>query len=105
MAWVMSTEQRGLEGVYIYIGAVKIAEIYMRKSNMKWKFYLRLMQNYVAYNDQESYETFSNALKELHRLLNSPPPEGAKVGVKSRRGLDAASYQRTILRSGGDRQE
>lgn len=28
------------------------------------------------------YENMGDALRDLHRLLNSPPPEGAEVGRK-----------------------
>lgn len=75
MAWVMHSENHGKDGVYFYIGQVKIAEIVYLPNGKKWKYLLRLMHNFVAYDIKNHYETFSDALKDLHRMLNSPPPE------------------------------
>lgn len=73
--WVFNSVQRKHDGVHFYIGAVKIAEIQMSKNAKKWKYYLRLMFSSAAYDIKDHYETFSDALKDLHRLLNSPGPE------------------------------
>jgi|HubBroStandDraft_4_1064222.scaffolds.fasta_scaffold00019_43 hypothetical protein len=76
--WVMSTLRTEKPREYhIYIGAVKVAEICFNRSSAKWKVYLRLMHNYVAYAVKDHYENMGAAMKDLHRLLNSPPPEGA----------------------------
>lgn len=73
MVWVMS--QRRVDGEYhFYIGAVKIAEIVFCKDAKRWKCFMRLMHSSVGY-DLKDYESMSEALRDLHRLLNSPPPE------------------------------
>ena len=92
MPWVMSTLHTpkgkridGTESSYhVYIGAVKIAEIYFSPTATKWKVILRLMRNDVSYDASRHFENMGEALKELHRLLNSPPPEGARVGAGQR---------------------
>jgi len=89
MAWVMSTLRTEAPREYhIYIGAVKIAEICFDRNAKWWKCYLRLMANHVAYDVLDHYETMSDALKDLHRLLNSPPPEDATVGGNFKKKLD-----------------
>lgn len=78
--WVMSTLRTEKPREYhIYIGAVKVAEVCFSSQAKKWKCYLRLMHNYVSYDVKEHYETMGDAMRDLHRLLNSPPPEGATV--------------------------
>lgn len=59
------------------IGAVKIAEIMMRKDRGgPWQFALL-----PANGEPEWYPTFKAALHRLHELLNSPPPEGFDTGT------------------------
>jgi len=81
MAWQMSTlkvkPHDGPTEYHVFIGQVKIAEIAFSSQAKRWKCYLRLMANYVAYDVREHYETMGDALKDLHRLLREPPPEGA----------------------------
>lgn len=63
---------------HVFIGAVKIAEVTFNARASKWTTNLRLMRNDVSYELKE-FESMSDALKELHRLLNSPPPEKGYV--------------------------
>lgn len=81
MAWIMNSKKVDNE-VHFFIGQVKIAEIVMDKRATKWHYYLRLMANYVAYDIPKDgrYETFSAALKDLHKRLQSPPPADHNVG-------------------------
>ena len=81
MTWVFNSKPLSKTEVGFYIGEVKIAEICMDKRATKWHFYLRLMWNHVTYNiPAQRYETFSDALTDLHRRLNAPPPEDHNVG-------------------------
>lgn len=66
---------------HIFIGAIKIAEICFNNEASRWKCYLRLMRNDVSYEVKDHFESMSEALKALHKLLNSPSPEGATVGT------------------------
>lgn len=84
MSWTMSTLKAERGEYHVYIGAVKVAEVCFSKGATRWKVFLRLMRNHVAYDVREHYETMSDALRDLHRLLNAPPPEGARVGVARR---------------------
>ena len=77
--WVMSSKRyRGSVGspphVEFCIGAIKIANIIMQKpTDQPWAFRLA----YGNFDGQEpEFRTFSEALKHLHTLLNSPSPEG-----------------------------
>lgn len=71
MSWVMSTTRDGGD-ITVWIGAVKIANLHLMKSTKGFKTYVRFMDNTAT--DGE-YESVSAALKEIHRLLNNPPPE------------------------------
>jgi hypothetical protein len=77
--WVMSilrlTEPTRYE---VYIGAVKVALIYFGRSASRSCCYLD-----VDGEEETEFPTMSDALRELHRLLNSPSPEGAKVGGRA----------------------
>lgn len=75
--WVMSIlKVQNPTEFHVYIGALKIAEIAFTKA-AKWKCYMRLPEHRI-----KDYETMSDALKDLHKILNSPSPEGATVGHK-----------------------
>lgn len=62
---------------------------YFSPTATKWKVVLRLMRNDVSYDTKHHYENMGDAMKDLHRLLNSPPPEGARVGAGAARARDA----------------
>lgn len=89
MGWTMSTLRVkpafGPLEYHIFIGAIKVAEICFSNQATRWKCYLRLMRNDASYEIRDHFENMSDALKELHRLLNSPSPEGATVGAASRK--------------------
>jgi hypothetical protein len=55
---------------HVYIGGVKIAEIAFNNPRSKWKAYMRLMGN-----ELKEYGSMSEALKDLHEMLQSPPSE------------------------------
>jgi len=81
MSWVFNSKQLSKTEVGFYIGEVKIAEICMDKRALKWHYFLRLMWSDVAYRiPKERFESFSDALTDLHRRLNAVPPEDHKVG-------------------------
>lgn len=74
MGWVFSEKRirggsNGPPRTIFYIGAVCIGEILMHSNSGKWLFDLRLI------GKEETFQTYSAALTELHRLLNSPPEE------------------------------
>ncbi len=109
MAWVMTSKRyRGHVGnpprVEFMIGNVYIATIQMEQPTDKWNFSLLRAAPYgcVSSIPTISYHSFSEALKELHRQLNSPPPEGFETYSKKQhepptRGEDHAtqsSHQR-----------
>lgn len=95
MPWVMSILKRtDPVEFHVYVGAVKIAEICFDRNATRWKCYLRLMYSYTAYDVRPHYESMSDALKDLHRLLNSPSPEGANVGYKVKAKTEDAHAQR-----------
>lgn len=75
--WVMSIRKVGPPGTefHVYIGAVKIAEIAFNSKAPKFKCYMRFFGF-----EMKDYLSMSDALKDLHRLLKSPPPPGANVG-------------------------
>lgn len=68
--WIMSLKKtiRPTE-FHVYIGAVKIAEIAFQHG--KYKCYVRFFGFEV-----KDYSSMSDALKDLHKLLQSPPTEG-----------------------------
>lgn len=79
--WVMAVKkQTQPTEFYVYIGNVKIAEIAFHRSAPKWKCYMRLFGYQI-----KDYLSMSDALRDLHKLLKSPPPEGANVGNERQR--------------------
>lgn len=76
MSWIMSTKREERPVRYrFFIGQVQVAEVSFAGKTVL----LRTMGE--RYSDEESSHTsMSEAMKEMHRLLNAPSPEGAKVG-------------------------
>jgi hypothetical protein len=73
--WVMTSKRiRGSYGnpprVEFFIGDVKIADIVMFKLETSYEFDLVLPNKRIS-----GFETFGNALRELHKQLNSPRGE------------------------------
>lgn len=74
--WVMSLRKTSQPTEFhVYIGAVKIAEIGFRRGASKWNCFTRLFGFQI-----KDYESMNEALRDLHRMLKSPPPEEANVG-------------------------
>jgi hypothetical protein len=81
MSWVMTSKRfRGSATdsprVEFCIGAIKIAEILMLGKN-PWKFYLSC--GFDSESTIDTFDSFGEALKALHKALNSPPPEGFEI--------------------------
>ena len=72
--WVMSTKKVGPD-ISVYIGAIKIANIFLMKSNNEkgWKAHARFLDGCP---EGKTVETVSDALKLIHQHLNNPPNEG-----------------------------
>jgi len=77
MTWVFNSQRvRGVAGVAphtnFYVGRVMIGRIVMH--GQPWHYKLE-----VPGCEPSEYDSFSDALKELHRLLNALPDEGHTV--------------------------
>lgn len=84
--WIMSMLRLSEPTRYeVFIGDVTVAEIAFGRAAGRSVCYLRTLE------DVQDFPTMSDALRELHRRLKSPSPDGATVG---RRG--------TIAAEGGD---
>lgn len=79
MAWKTALKKID-HAFYFYIGSVKVAEICFDKNATKWKVFLRLMYTPYAYDVEHKYQTMSEALKDLHRMLNTPI-DGEEAGA------------------------
>lgn len=84
--WLMTSKRhRGYVGsppyVEFAIGTVKIADIIMqRPTSEPWCFLLKV-DKLTPDRKPTEHHTFSEALTELHHLLNSPPPEDFTYGA------------------------
>lgn len=73
MSWVMSSEvKRQPWCLTFYIGAIPVCCI---------DFESKKPVLHSLYGDHGPFETVSAAMTEMHRLLNSPPPDGAKIAT------------------------
>lgn len=73
-SWIM-THTDGKDGEYrFYIGAICVAKIRFNKRATKWKCLLDVPGHPAIINVTE-HESMSDAMKEMHRLLKSPPAE------------------------------
>lgn len=71
MSWVMAMTRTERPVAYgFHIGDLKVAEITFAGG----RALLRTM------TDVTGYPTMSDAMKEMHRRLNAPSPEGSRVG-------------------------
>lgn len=75
MPWVMThTQERAPMRYHWWIGAIKVAEVqYYSSRGYGGEWVLR-----GAGFPPSEWPSMSAAMKEMHRLLNSPPPEGAQ---------------------------
>jgi hypothetical protein len=77
--WVLTSKRHRGEGhepprVEWKLGEITIAYIIMAngKKGGPWTFYLHTWDN----QSYDTFNSFGEALSELHRRLSSPPPEG-----------------------------
>lgn len=71
MTWVMSMERKEQPIRYIFrIGSLPVARV---------SFFGRQVL-LETLGSETSHATMSDAMREMHRRLNEPAPEGAKVG-------------------------
>lgn len=63
----MSSERVGRE-ISFYVGSLKVAVVVLMPRAKRWRAYLRVFEG-----EGQDFESVSEAMKEMHKRLKSPP--------------------------------